>query len=58
MESNSEPLISMLLSRSKVMVHPSYMDTFAIVVLEALSVDTPVVAYGIPAIKLIIRLML
>jgi glycosyltransferase involved in cell wall biosynthesis len=41
-----------LLSRSKVMVYPSYMDTFAIVVLEALSVGTPVVAYGIPAIKI------
>jgi len=40
-----------LLARSKVMIYPSYMDTFAIVVLEALSVGTPVVAYGIPAIK-------
>jgi glycosyltransferase involved in cell wall biosynthesis len=41
-----------LLGRSKVMIYPSYMDTFAIVVLEALSVGTPVVAYGIPAIRI------
>ena len=41
-----------LLSRSKVMIYPSYMDTFAISVLEALSVGTPVVAYAIPAIAI------
>jgi glycosyltransferase involved in cell wall biosynthesis len=41
-----------LLARSKVMVYPSYMDTFAIVILEALSVGTPVVAYAIPAIAI------
>jgi glycosyltransferase involved in cell wall biosynthesis len=41
-----------LLARSKVMIYPSYMDTFAIVILEALSVGTPVVAYGIPAIRI------
>jgi glycosyltransferase involved in cell wall biosynthesis len=41
-----------LLARSKVIIYPSYMDTFAIVVLEALSVGTPVVAYGIPAIRI------
>uniref|UniRef100_A0A7J3YTL2 Glycosyltransferase n=1 Tax=Ignisphaera aggregans TaxID=334771 RepID=A0A7J3YTL2_9CREN len=41
-----------LLAKSKVMVYPSYMDTFAISVLEALSMGTPVVAYGIPAIKI------
>ena len=34
------------------MVYPSYMDTFAISVLEALSTGTPVIAYGIPAIKI------
>ena len=41
-----------LLSRSKVMIYPSYMDTFAISVLETLSVGTPVVAYAIPAIAI------
>jgi len=41
-----------LLARSKVMIYPSYMDTFAIVVLEALFVGTPVVAYGVPAIRI------
>jgi glycosyltransferase involved in cell wall biosynthesis len=41
-----------LLARSKAMIYPSYIDTFAIVVLEALSVGTPVVAYEIPAIKI------
>jgi len=39
-----------LLSRSKIMAYPSYMDTFAISVLEALAMGTPVVAYAIPAI--------
>jgi glycosyltransferase involved in cell wall biosynthesis len=41
-----------LLSRSRVMVYPSYFDTFAISVLEALTVGTPVVAYSIPAISI------
>jgi glycosyltransferase involved in cell wall biosynthesis len=41
-----------LLARSKVMIYPSYMDTFAIVVLEALSTGTPVIAYAIPAIAI------
>jgi glycosyltransferase involved in cell wall biosynthesis len=41
-----------LLGRSKVMIYPSYMDTFAIVVLEALSTGTPVIAYAIPAIAI------
>jgi len=41
-----------LLSRSKVMIYPSYMDTFAISVLEALTMGTPVVAYSIPAIMI------
>lgn len=41
-----------LLSRSKVMIYPSYMDTFAISVLETLSVGTPVVVYAIPAIAI------
>jgi glycosyltransferase involved in cell wall biosynthesis len=36
-----------LLARSKVMIYPSYMDTFAIVVLEALSTGTPVIAIAI-----------
>jgi glycosyltransferase involved in cell wall biosynthesis len=43
-------------ARSKVMIYTSYMDTFAIVVLEALSVGTPVVAYGIPAIRINYRI--
>ncbi|ADY01295.1 glycosyl transferase group 1 [Vulcanisaeta moutnovskia 768-28] len=41
-----------LLSRSRVMIYPSYFDTFAISVLEALTVGTPVVAYSIPAISM------
>ncbi|WP_243676340.1 glycosyltransferase family 4 protein [Vulcanisaeta distributa] len=41
-----------LLSRSKVMIYPSYSDTFAISVLESLSVGTPVIAYSIPAISM------
>ena len=40
-----------LLRSSKVMIYPSYIDTFAISVLEALTVGTPVVAYSIPAIS-------
>jgi glycosyltransferase involved in cell wall biosynthesis len=40
-----------MLSRSKVAVYPSKTDAFPLVVLEALSCGTPVVAYDIPAIR-------
>uniref|UniRef100_A0A7C4BCS6 Glycosyltransferase n=1 Tax=Ignisphaera aggregans TaxID=334771 RepID=A0A7C4BCS6_9CREN len=39
-----------VLAKSKVMIYPSYIDTFAISVLEALTMGTPVIAYAIPAI--------
>jgi glycosyltransferase involved in cell wall biosynthesis len=40
-----------ILKASKVMIYPSYLDAFPIVVLEALAAGVPVVAYNIPAIK-------
>jgi glycosyltransferase involved in cell wall biosynthesis len=40
-----------ILKASKVMIYPSYLDSFSIVVLEALAAGVPVVAYNIPAIK-------
>lgn len=40
-----------LLSSSKVMIFPSTLDAYGLVVLEALACGTPVVAYNIPAMK-------
>jgi len=40
-----------VLSRAKLLVYPSKADAFPLVVLEALSCGTPVVAYGIPAVR-------
>ncbi|MGC8543124.1 MAG: glycosyltransferase family 4 protein [Vulcanisaeta sp.] len=40
-----------LLASSKVMVYPTRLDAFPLVVLEALSCGTPVIAYAIPAIR-------
>lgn len=39
------------LKASKVMIYPSHLDSFSMVVLEALAAGIPVVAYNIPAIK-------
>ena len=39
-----------VVSRAKVLLYPSHVDGFALVVLEALALGTPVVAYDIPAI--------
>jgi len=40
-----------LLASSKAFVYPTRSDSFGLVVLESLSCGTPVVAYGIPAIR-------
>jgi len=40
-----------LLASAKVFMYPTRFDSFSLVVLESLSCGTPVVAYGIPAIK-------
>ncbi|BCU70920.1 glycosyltransferase family 4 protein [Stygiolobus caldivivus] len=40
-----------IMKSSKIMVYPSYVDSFGIVVAEALANGIPVVAYDIPAIK-------
>jgi len=40
-----------LMKSSKIMIYPSYVDSFGIVVAEALANGLPVVAYDIPAIK-------
>ncbi|MGC8593882.1 MAG: glycosyltransferase family 4 protein [Nitrososphaeria archaeon] len=41
-----------LLMRSKVFVYPTRLDSFALVVLEALSCGTAVISYSIPAIRM------
>ncbi|ARM74819.1 glycosyltransferase [Acidianus manzaensis] len=38
-------------SKAKLFIYPTHVDGFSLVVLEALALGTPVVAYGIPAIK-------
>lgn len=40
-----------LLASAKVLIYPSKLDAFPLVVLEALSCSTPVIAYNIPAIR-------
>jgi len=40
-----------LLASSKLFIYPSRSDAFPLVVLESLSCGTPVLAYGIPAIR-------
>jgi Glycosyltransferase len=40
-----------LISKARVTVYPSHYDSFSMVVLESLSLGTPVVAYGTPAIR-------
>ncbi|MGQ9478816.1 MAG: glycosyltransferase family 4 protein [Thermoproteota archaeon] len=40
---------------AKVLIYPSYLDSFSLVVLESLACGTPVVAYDIPAIRLSYR---
>ncbi len=40
-----------IVSRAKLFIYPTHVDGFSLVVLEALAVGTPVVAYGIPAIR-------
>jgi glycosyltransferase involved in cell wall biosynthesis len=38
-------------SKAKLLIYPSHVDGFSLVVLEALALGTPVVAYDIPAIR-------
>jgi Glycosyltransferase len=40
-----------MLSHAKLLIYPSKIDAFPLVVLEALSCGTPVVAYALPAIR-------
>jgi len=40
-----------ILKASKALIYPSYLDSFSLVVLEALAAGVPVIAYSIPAIK-------
>jgi glycosyltransferase involved in cell wall biosynthesis len=40
-----------VVSRAKVLVYPSHVDGFSLVVLESLALGTPVVAYDIPTVK-------
>jgi glycosyltransferase involved in cell wall biosynthesis len=40
-----------LVARSKMMLYPSHVDAFPYAVLEALYLNTPIVAYDIPALK-------
>ncbi len=40
------------ISTSKLMIYPSHNDTFSIVVMQSLSLNTPVVAYNIAGLKI------
>uniref|UniRef100_A0A2U9IN74 Glycosyl transferase family 1 domain-containing protein n=2 Tax=Acidianus TaxID=12914 RepID=A0A2U9IN74_9CREN len=40
-----------IVSKAKVLIYPSHMDSFSLVILESLAMGTPVVAYEIPGIK-------
>ncbi|NON62836.1 glycosyltransferase family 4 protein [Acidianus sp. RZ1] len=44
-----------VVSRSKALIYPSHVDGFSLVMLEALALGTPVVAYSIPAIRSIYK---
>lgn len=41
-----------LIARAKMMLYPSHVDAFPYAMLEALNLNTPVVAYDIPALKI------
>jgi len=41
-----------LLAKARMMIYPSHVDAFSYSVLEALNLNTPVVAYDIPAIRM------
>ncbi|MEM0049507.1 MAG: glycosyltransferase [Candidatus Bathyarchaeia archaeon] len=41
-----------IIAKTKMMMYPSHMDAFPYAVLEALNLNTPVVAYGIPALRI------
>jgi len=41
-----------LVAKAKMMLYPSHVDSFSYAVLEALHLNTPVVAYDIPALKI------
>ncbi|MEM2167701.1 MAG: glycosyltransferase family 4 protein [Candidatus Bathyarchaeia archaeon] len=41
-----------VVAKSKVMLYPSHVDSFSYAVLEALHLNTPVVAYDIPALRI------
>ncbi len=47
----TEEKLHEIVSRAKLLIYPSHVDGFSLVVLEALALGTPVVAYGIPAIR-------
>ncbi|WP_338604683.1 glycosyltransferase [Sulfolobus tengchongensis] len=40
-----------VVSKAKLLIYPTHVDGFSLAVLEALALGTPVVAYGIPAIR-------
>lgn len=44
-----------LVARAKMMLYPSHVDSFPFAVLEALHLNTPVVAYDIPALRIYYR---
>ena len=40
------------ISKSKVMIYPSHSDSFSLVILQALALHTPVIAYNIPGVEI------
>lgn len=43
--------LNYVVSKAKLFVYPTHVDGFSLVILEALALGTPVVSYGIPAIR-------
>jgi glycosyltransferase involved in cell wall biosynthesis len=41
-----------LVAKSKIMIYPSHVDSFSYAVLEALNLNTPIVTYKIPVLKI------
>lgn len=47
----SRNVLEDIVSKAKLLIYPSHMDSFSLVILEALAMGTPVVSYRIPGIR-------
>lgn len=51
----SEEKLREIVARAKLLIYPSHVDFFSLVILESLAMGTPVVAYKIPGIRVVYR---